>query len=75
MLSAQTTDKTVNQVTPALFARYPDAVALAGADRAELEEILKPTGFFRAKANSVLGLARRSSSGSTARCPAGWPTW
>ncbi|MGY1760048.1 endonuclease III [Geodermatophilus sp. SYSU D00779] len=58
VLSAQTTDKTVNRVTPALFAEYPDPQALAGADRAELEEILKPTGFFRAKANSVLGLAR-----------------
>ena len=58
VLSAQTTDKMVNKVTPVLFARYPDAVALAGADRAELEEILKPTGFFRAKAGSVLGLSR-----------------
>ena len=58
VLSAQTTDKTVNKVTPTLFARYPDAAALAGADRAELEEILKPTGFFRAKANSALGLAQ-----------------
>ncbi len=58
VLSAQTTDKTVNKVTPTLFAKYPDAQALAGADRAELEAILKPTGFFRAKANSVLGLAQ-----------------
>jgi endonuclease-3 len=58
VLSAQTTDKTVNKVTPALFARYPDAHAYAGADRAELEEILKPTGFFRAKANSVIGLGQ-----------------
>ena len=58
VLSAQTTDKTVNRVTPALFARYPDAAAYAGADRAELEAILKPTGFFRAKANSVIGLGR-----------------
>lgn len=58
VLSAQTTDKMVNKVTPVLFARYPDAVSLAGADRGELEEILKPTGFFRAKTNSVLGLSR-----------------
>jgi endonuclease-3 len=58
VLSAQTTDKTVNKVTPTLFARYPDAAALAGADRAELEDILRPTGFFRAKANSALGLAQ-----------------
>jgi len=53
VLSAQTTDVTVNRVTPALFARYPDAAAFAGADRTELEEILRPTGFYRAKANSV----------------------
>ena len=58
VLSAQTTDKTVNKVTPALFARYPDAYAYAGADREELETILKPTGFFRAKANSVIGLGQ-----------------
>ena len=58
VLSAQTTDRTVNKVTPALFARYPDAAAYAGADRAELEEVLKPTGFFRAKANSLMGLGQ-----------------
>jgi endonuclease-3 len=58
VLSAQTTDKMVNKVTPTLFAKYPDAFALAGADRAELEQVLKPTGFFRAKANSVLGLSQ-----------------
>ena len=58
VLSAQTTDKMVNKVTPRLFAKFPDARALAAADRAELEEILKPTGFFRAKANSVLGLSQ-----------------
>ncbi|MCZ2836153.1 endonuclease III [Modestobacter sp. VKM Ac-2985] len=58
VLSAQTTDKTVNKVTPVLFVRHPDAASYAGADRAELEEILKPTGFFRAKANSVIGLGQ-----------------
>ncbi|WP_414937132.1 endonuclease III [Amycolatopsis sp. cmx-11-51] len=56
VLSAQTTDVRVNQVTPALFARYRSAADYAGADRAELEEYLRSTGFFRAKANSVLGL-------------------
>ncbi|OLZ60374.1 endonuclease III [Amycolatopsis keratiniphila] len=56
VLSAQTTDVRVNQVTPALFARYRTAADYAGADRAELEEYLRPTGFYRAKANSVLGL-------------------
>jgi len=58
VLSAQTTDVRVNQVTPVLFARYPDAWALAGADRAELEEIIRSTGFFRAKAESLLGIGR-----------------
>jgi endonuclease-3 len=58
ILSAQTTDVRVNQVTPGLFAKYPDAAAYAGADRAELEEILRPTGFFRAKANSLIGLGQ-----------------
>ena len=58
MLSAQTTDVGVNKVTPVLFARYPDAAALAGADRTELEEILRPTGFYRVKANSVQTLAQ-----------------
>lgn len=56
VLSAQTTDKRVNEVTPALFARYPTAADYAGAERAELEEFLRPTGFFRAKANSLMGL-------------------
>ena len=58
VLSAQTTDVRVNQVTPDLFARFPDAAALAAADRAELEDLVRPTGFFRAKAQSLLGLAQ-----------------
>lgn len=58
VLSAQCTDKRVNQVTPALFARYPDAAAYAAADRAELEAMIQPTGFFRAKAASLQGLAQ-----------------
>ncbi len=57
VLSAQTTDVMVNKVTPELFARYPDAAALASADRAALETLLKPTGFFRAKTDSVLKLS------------------
>ena len=56
ILSAQTTDVGVNKVTPVLFARYPDAAALAAADRAELEELIRSTGFFRAKSQSLLGL-------------------
>ncbi len=56
VLSAQTTDVRVNLVTPALFKRYPTAADYAGADRTELEEYLRSTGFYRAKANSVMGL-------------------
>ncbi len=56
VLSAQTTDVQVNHVTPALFEAYPTAEALAGADRADLERIIGPTGFFRAKAESLLRL-------------------
>ncbi|HKF87761.1 MAG TPA: endonuclease III [Propionibacteriaceae bacterium] len=56
ILSAQSTDKRVNLVTPVVFARYPDAAALAAADRAELEELIKPTGFFRAKSDSLIKL-------------------
>lgn len=58
VLSAQSTDKRVNLVTPELFRRWPDAAALAAADTQEVEEIVKPTGFFRAKTASVQGLAR-----------------
>ncbi|AXH98135.1 endonuclease III [Ornithinimicrobium avium] len=57
VLSAQTTDVRVNGVTPTLFARFPDAAALAGADRTEVETIIQPTGFFRAKTDSLLRLA------------------
>ncbi|MBW0089304.1 endonuclease III [Pseudonocardia sp. KRD-184] len=56
ILSAQSTDKGVNLVTPALFARYPTALAYAQADRAELEEMIHSTGFFRNKAGSLIGL-------------------
>ena len=56
VLSAQTTDVTVNKVTPTLFERWPTAAALADADRTEMEEVLRPTGFFRAKTNSVIKL-------------------
>lgn len=56
VLSAQSTDRRVNGITPALFQRYPDAAAYAAADRTELEEMIKPTGFFRAKTDSLLRL-------------------
>ena len=58
ILSAQCTDVRVNLVTPALFKKYPDAKALAKADPAELEEIIRSTGFFRSKAKSLMGMAR-----------------
>ena len=57
ILSAQCTDKRVNMVTPALFARYPNATTLAAADQFEVEEIIRSTGFFRNKANSLIGMA------------------
>ena len=57
ILSAQCTDERVNQVTPALFKRYPDAAALARATTAELEPQIQSTGFFRAKSRSLLGMA------------------
>ncbi len=56
ILSAQSTDRRVNTVTPALFRLYPDATALAGADRVTLEEVIHPTGFFRAKTETLLKL-------------------
>jgi endonuclease-3 len=58
ILSAQCTDERVNQVTPALFARYPDARALANATTDELEPQIQSTGFFRAKSKSLLGMAQ-----------------
>ena len=58
VLSAQTTDKRVNTVTPTLFAAYPDATALAAADREKVEQIVQPTGFFRAKTDALLKLSQ-----------------
>ena len=56
ILSAQSTDKRVNSITPLVFRRYPDAAAYAAADRAELEQLITPTGFFRAKTDSLIKL-------------------
>lgn len=58
ILSAQCTDERVNQVTPRLFERYPDARTLAAAPLADVEEIIRSTGFFRAKARSITGFAK-----------------
>src|SRR5215470_13722696 len=58
ILSAQCTDKRVNEVTPKVFARYRSAADYAAADRADLEELIKPTGFFRNKTTSLIGLGQ-----------------
>ncbi|HUG27023.1 MAG TPA: endonuclease III [Gemmatimonadales bacterium] len=58
ILSAQCTDVRVNMVTPSLFARYPTARALAGAKQEELEGLIRSTGFFRAKAGNLIGMAQ-----------------
>lgn len=59
ILSAQCTDERVNMVTPALFSRFPDAPAMASADPAELEMLVKSTGFYRNKAKNIQGACRR----------------
>ena len=58
ILSAQCTDQRVNEVTPKLFARYPTAADYASANRADLEEMIKPTGFFRNKTDSLIKLGQ-----------------
>ena len=59
ILSAQCTDARVNMVTPALFARYPDAAAFAAADASELESLIRSTGFFRAKARNIMACCKQ----------------
>lgn len=59
IMSAQTTDERVNQVTPELFARYPDPAALAAADRDKIERLIQPTGFFRQKARYIQETCQR----------------
>jgi endonuclease III len=70
ILSAQCTDKRVNMVTPALFRKYPDAKSLASADLAELEEMIRSTGFFRNKTKSLLGMSAAVSDKHDGRVPA-----
>lgn len=57
VLSAQSTDRRVNSIRTELFGRWPDPAAMAGAERSELEEVIRPTGFFRAKTEHLLGLS------------------
>ena len=59
VLSAQTTDRQVNRVTPTLFGLYPDAIALAGARQKDVEDLIRSTGYFRQKSVAIRGLARR----------------
>ncbi|AFZ37077.1 endonuclease III [Stanieria cyanosphaera PCC 7437] len=59
ILSAQCTDERVNQVTPALFAKFPDASAFAAANRAELETLIRSTGFYRNKAKNIQGACQK----------------
>jgi endonuclease III len=59
ILSAQTTDRSVNSITPALFSRYPTAADLAAADPAIVQELIKPTGFFRLKTGRIIGASRK----------------
>ncbi len=70
ILSAQCTDKRVNMVTPAVFAAWPDATALAAAPLDAVEELVKSTGFFRAKAKSLVGMAQAVVSNHGGEIPA-----
>jgi endonuclease-3 len=70
ILSAQSTDAGVNRVTPALFKRYPDARALALAKAEDLEPLIRTTGFFRAKARSLMGMASAVMADHGGRIPA-----
>lgn len=69
ILAAQCTDARVNQITPGLFKKYPTAEAFAGADRAELEIEIRPTGFFRNKAKSIIGAAQKIVTDFGGRVP------
>src|SRR5690606_37124664 len=69
ILSAQCTDARVNMVTPALFKKFPDARAMARATPAELEELIKSTGFYRNKAKSIKGAAQKISTEHGGKVP------
>ena len=75
ILSAQSTDVVVNQVTPELFRRYPTVADLAAADRAEVEVAIHATGFFRNKARSIQGRPPTCSSTTAARSPRPSTSW
>jgi len=69
ILSAQCTDVRVNTITPALFARFPDAAAFAGAKQAELEQMIQSTGFFRNKAKSIIACCQQLLENYDGRVP------
>jgi endonuclease III len=69
ILSAQCTDVRVNQVTPAFFRRYPTAFDLAQANPADVEELIKPTGFFRNKTKSLIGMAQAVTADHAGEIP------
>lgn len=69
ILAAQCTDERVNQTTPELFKKYPSVEAFANADQAELEEMIKPTGFFRNKAKAIIESARQIVTDYGGRVP------
>jgi endonuclease-3 len=69
ILSAQTTDERVNEVTPELFRRFPDAESLAGARLEAVEEIIRSTGFFRNKAKNIVGFAEGVVEGHGGEVP------
>lgn len=69
ILAAQCTDERVNTITPGLFRKYPSAAAFAAADRAELEAEIRPAGFFRNKARSIVGASRRIVEAYGGRVP------
>lgn len=70
VLSAQTTDVRVNQVTPQLFTTFPDAAAYASADQAEVESIIRPTGMFRSKARALIGIGQKLLADFQGQVPA-----
>jgi endonuclease-3 len=70
ILSAQSTDQRVNMVTPALFAKYPDATDLAAAAPADVEPLVHSTGFFRSKSKAIVGMARALVADHGGRVPA-----
>lgn len=70
ILSAQCTDRRVNAVTPALFAKYPNAMAYASADQEQVEELIRPTGFYRTKATTLIEMGAKLTRDFDGEVPA-----